>query len=143
MEGKELKRLSEMNPTINQPNTTEEAQMSSDEVVVNEESYPKKSKAKWRRWKNQARTSNKMRSNQVEPSNVKRTSCDTRMTNPKNKRPRLESLTEGTSTRAPENSPSAKIKLSGDSAAMEMMEMMEVTVKEISAEAGYQPRGKQ
>ena len=65
------------------------------------------------------------------------------MTNPKNKRPRLESLTEGTSTRAPENSPSAKIKLSGDSAAMEMMEMTEVTVKEISAEAGYQPRRKQ
>ncbi|KAK9187850.1 hypothetical protein WN944_019249 [Citrus x changshan-huyou] len=43
MEGKELKRLSEMNPTINQPNTTEEAQMSSDEVVVNKESYIQKS----------------------------------------------------------------------------------------------------
>lgn len=138
-----LNRLSVIDQTTHQLNTTDAAQMSSDEEVVNAESFPKKPKFKWKRWKNQAWNSNKKSSSQVKPSNTKRTSCDTKMTSPKNKRPKLASPRQCVSTRALENSPSAKIKLNWDTTAMERKEMLELAMNEISAEASCQPHRQQ
>lgn len=143
LEGKTLNKLSLVGQTFHQPNSTNTAQMSSDEEVVNEDFSSKKPKTKWRRWKNQVRTTNKKRSNQRDLNNGKRASCDIRTSSLKSKRPKMASPSKCKPSRVVDNSPSAKLKLNWGVIAMEVGERLDSTVQEISAEAGNQPRRQQ
>lgn len=111
--------------------------MSSDEEVVNSDFSSKKPKTKWRRWKNQARTSNKKGTIQGELNNAQRASWDTRISSPKSKRPKMASPSKCKPSREADNSPLAKLKLSWVVTTMEVGEMLDSTVQEISVEVGF------
>lgn len=72
------------------------------------------------------------------PSSSKRANYDIKMTSPKNKKTKTASLSESTQNMILYNSPSVKFKLSWDITIMEVVELTELAMKEILAEAGIQ-----
>ena len=99
-------------------------------------SYLQSSLRSW--WKTQARNLNKKDNTKVVPSSSKRANYDIKMTSPKNKKTKTASLSESTQNLILYNSPSVKFKLSWDITIMEVVELTELAMKEILAEAGIQ-----
>ena len=84
-----------------------------------------------------------MRNSKAVLKNAKRANCETIAFSPKNKKLKLLSPSTNTLSRVREGSPLAKLKLSWDETAMEVVEIGRKTGIKISAEAGIQPRRQQ
>ena len=110
--------------------------MSLVEKVVDNGSFPMKPKAKWRRWKNQARGAQDSRNSKAVLKNAKRANCEKIAFSPKNKKLKLSSPSTNSLSRVMEGSPSAKLKLSWEETTMDVAEARRKTGIDISAEAG-------
>lgn len=127
--GKEEKRANETHTT----------QMSLEEEVVDEGLEKKKSRPKWKRWKSQARDTNK------KPSKAgtvvsKRLCSEVMWASPKKKKAKTASPTKEVLVGSPTEPLPETLKLSWEVTTMELMEVPEPVMEELSAEAGGQPR---
>ena len=123
-------------------NETHTTQMSSEEEVVDEGLEKKKSRPKWKRWKSQARDTNK------KPSKAgtvvsKRLCSEVMWASPKKKKAKPASPAKEVLVGSPTEPLSETLKLSWEVTTMELMEVPEPVMEELSAEAGGQPRRKQ
>ncbi|KAK9195052.1 hypothetical protein WN943_003169 [Citrus x changshan-huyou] len=143
MGGEKVDKNLEMGHKIHQPISTSTTHMSSDDEGVVDESHSRRTKTKWKRWKHQARSSSKKGITQTIPNNLKRISCDSQMTSSQSKKYKMGSKGECKPSQGERNSPSAKLTSNWDTSAMEGAEEIGSALKEISAEAGFQPRRQQ
>ena len=109
MGGRKLDKDLEMGHKIHQLISTGTTHMSSDDEEVVDESHSKRTKAKWRRWKHQARSLSKKRITPTIPNNLKRISCDSQMTSSQSKKYKMGSKGECKPSQGERNSPSAKL----------------------------------
>lgn len=140
MEGTRKGKEIRVGQAIEQPNDNPTDQQSSEEEVVNNELKSKQSSPKWKRWKNQARETNKKQSSKV---GHKRSSSEAKWESPNRKKAKKTSLSKENQTTSPIKSPSAKFKLSWEVTTMEVMDVSESARKDLLAEAGGQPHRKQ
>ena len=126
--GKEEKRANEMHST----------QMSSEEEVVDDGLKAKKSRPKWKRWKNQARDTNK-KSSKARTLVSKRLCSEVMRASPKKKKAKTARTVKEVLVVSPTKPLSKTLKLSWEVTTMELMEVSEPVMEELSAEAGGQP----
>lgn len=140
MEGTRKWKEIRVGQAIEQQNDNPTDQQSLEEEVVNNELKSKQSRPKWKRWKNQARETNKKQSSKVGHSSSKRSSSEAKWESPNKKKAKKTSLSKEDQTARPIKSPSAKFKLSWEVTAMEVMDVSKSARKDLSVEAGGQPR---
>ena len=126
--GKEEKRANETHST----------QMSSEEEVVDDGLKAKKSRPKWKRWKNQARDTNK-KSSKARTLVSKRLCSEVMRASPKKKKAKTARTVKEVLVVSPTKPLSETLKLSWEVTTMELMEVSEPVMEELSAEAGGQP----
>lgn len=140
MEGTRKGKEIRVGQAIEQPNDNPTDEQSSEQEVVNIELKSKQSRPKWKRWKNQARETNKKQSSKLGHSSSKRSSSEAKWESPNRKKAKKTSLSKEDQTTSPIKSPSAKFKLSWEVTTMEVMDVSESARKDLSAEAGLQPQ---
>lgn len=126
-----------------QANETQNDQMSSEGEEVANELVSKKSRPKWKRWKNHAREKNKKSEILVGPASLKRLCNEVKGVSPEKKKAKAEVSAKEISNANPTKSLQTNFKLRGESTSLETLEVLELTIEDISAEAGGQPGRKQ